>query len=214
MGLFLMPQWYENNRKLFREERMAMASVYPLLRLAVVYPGFKLNSVCFLKQECAVVHGIYSLSIPDSTRQIDYRISILLPSKYPKIPPEMFCNDPKLPIGEIDRHIMKDGRACLGVQADINMRWAAGPTIVEFLENIVEPFLDQTEENRLQRGRQPFLITAHAQCHLQPCLFSKLAGILAHCRPKAQALQVNWPQGEYGATHVVNVGLHHIFQGA
>ena len=68
-------------------------------------------------------------------------MSILLPIKYPKIPPEIFCNDPKLPIGNIDRHIMKDGRACLGVQADIGMRWAAGPTIVGFLENIVEPFL-------------------------------------------------------------------------
>lgn len=136
-----MPQWYKNNRRLFREERMAMASVYPLLRLAVVYPGFKLNSVCFLKQECAVVHGIYSLSIPDSNRQIDYRIALVLPIKYPKISPEMFCNDPKLPIGEIDRHIMKNGSACLGVRADIGMRWAAGPTIVEFLENIVEPFL-------------------------------------------------------------------------
>ena len=136
-----MSQWYKNNHKLFREERKAVDSAYPFLKLAVVEPGFRLNSLCFLKNKCAVVHGIYKLSIPDSNRKIDYRIALLLPSKYPKIPPEMFCNDPKLPIGEIDRHIMKDGRACLGVQADISMRWAAGPTIVEFLENIVEPFL-------------------------------------------------------------------------
>ena len=33
-----MPQWYKNNRKLFREERKAVASAYSLLRLAVVYP--------------------------------------------------------------------------------------------------------------------------------------------------------------------------------
>lgn len=136
-----MGQWYEGNRKLFREERKALASAFPLLRLVVVGPGFKINSVCMLKRECAIVHGMYSLRIPDSCRQIEYGIVLALPSNYPKRPPQMFCNDPKLPIGDIDRHIIKDGRACLGVQADISMRWSAASTIVDFLDSLVAPFL-------------------------------------------------------------------------
>ena len=56
-----MAQWCEGNNKLFREERRALASAFPLLRLAVVGPGFKINSVCILKHECAIVHGIYNL---------------------------------------------------------------------------------------------------------------------------------------------------------
>ena len=136
-----MGQWYEGNRKLFREERKALASACPLLRLVVVGPRYKINSVCTLKLECAVVHGIHNLQIPDSCRQIEYGIVLVLPSNYPKHPPEMFCNDPKLPIGDIDRHIMRDGRACLGVQADISMRWSAASTILDFLDSLVAPFL-------------------------------------------------------------------------
>jgi len=136
-----MAQWYEGNRKLFRKEREALASAFQLLRMVVVGPGFKINSVCMLKHECAVVHGIYNLQIPDSCRQIEYGVVLVLPRNYPKHPPEMFCNDPKLPIGNIDRHIMSDGRACLGVHSEISMRWSSSSTIVGFLERSVAPFL-------------------------------------------------------------------------
>ena len=136
-----MGQWYKSNRKLFREERKALAAVNPLLRMAVVGPGFHINSVCQLKYECTVVHGIYNLPIPESSRQIEYGIVLVLPNRYPENPPELFCNDPSLPIGNIDRHIMHDGHACLGVQAEIGMRWSQCPTIVGFLENLVTPFL-------------------------------------------------------------------------
>jgi len=136
-----MAQWYEGNRKLFREERKALASAFPLLRLVVVGPGFKINNVCKLKHESAIVHGIYNLDIPDSCRQIEYGVVLVLPSNYAKRPPAMFCNDPKLPIGNIDRHIMTDGRACLGVHGEISMRWLLSSTIVGFLKSFVAPFL-------------------------------------------------------------------------
>ena len=136
-----MGQWYESNRRLFREERKALASGCPLMRLAIVGPGFKINSACKLKVECAVAHGIFSLQIPDTCREIEYGIVVLPPINYPKSVPQLFCNDSKLPIGNIDRHIMTDGRACLGVQAEISMRWSAGSTIVDFLDNLVAPFL-------------------------------------------------------------------------
>ena len=136
-----MAKWYESNRKRFHEERKALASTCPLLRLVIVGLDFKINSVCRLKLECAVAHGVYSLQIPDSCRQIEYGIVLVLTSNYPKAAPLMFCNDPKLPIDNIDRHIMSDGRACLGVQAEISMRWSPGSTIVDFLDSLVAPFL-------------------------------------------------------------------------
>ena len=136
-----MAQWYENNRKLFRKEMRALASACPLMRLEVVGPSFRINNVSSLRHESAIAHGTYALQIPDSTRQIEYGIVLLLPKNYPKRPPEMFCNDPKLLIGDIDRHIRSDGRACLGVQADIGIRWSPNSTIVDFLNHLVAPFL-------------------------------------------------------------------------
>lgn len=136
-----MNQWYASNRRLFREERSGLAAACPLLRLVVVGPGFEINRACRLKLECAVAHGRYCLPIPATDREIEYGIALLLPGNYPKCPPEMFCNDPKLPIGNIARHIMNDGRACLGVQAEISIRWSAGSTIVNFLDSLVAPFL-------------------------------------------------------------------------
>lgn len=136
-----MAQWYKSNRKLFREERKALASSCLMLRLSVVGPGFKVNSACYLKHECAVVHGTHDLQIPDTNRQIDYGIVLILPNNYPKLPPLMYCNDPKLPINDIDRHIMKNGRACLAVYAEIRKRWPPGSNIVDFIDELVSPFL-------------------------------------------------------------------------
>lgn len=100
-----------------------------------------MNNVLSLKQESVVVHGTYGIDIPDSNDQLEYGICVLLPGRYPKQHPMLFCNDPKLPIGNIDRHIMKDGSACLGVYADIMTRWSMKSDIVNFLENFVTPFL-------------------------------------------------------------------------
>jgi hypothetical protein len=136
-----MAPWYEGDRKLFHKERRALAADFPLLRLVVVGPGVRINNVCKLKHERAIVHGMYNLQIPDSCRQIEYGVGLVLPRNYPKRPPDMFCNDPKLPIGNIDRHIMSDGRACLGVHGEISMRWSSNSTIVDFLESFVAPFL-------------------------------------------------------------------------
>jgi hypothetical protein len=88
-----------------------------------------------------VVHGTYGISIPDSEDQIEYGICILLPDRYPEQLPVLFCNDPKLPIGIIDRHILSDGSACLGVYADLMTRWSMKSNIASFLEHFVAPFL-------------------------------------------------------------------------
>jgi hypothetical protein len=104
-------------------------------------PNYRLNRVSVLRQESVVVHGTYEIAIPDSNEQIEYGICILLPGKYPKNPPVLFCNDSKLPIGHIDRHIMTDGSACLGIYTDIMTRWSMRPDIVNFLDNFAASFL-------------------------------------------------------------------------
>ena len=136
-----MTPWFKSNRKLFREERAALASAAPLLGMIIVGPRFRLNSKPDLIQEFVVIRGTYGVSIPDSGRQIEYGIFILMPNNYPKQVSNLFCNDPKLPINDIDRHIMSDGSACLGVYTDIMTRWFLKPDIVNFLENFVAPFL-------------------------------------------------------------------------
>jgi hypothetical protein len=60
---------------------------------------------------------------------------------YPKSPPMLFCNDPRLPIDDLDRHILTYGQACLGIYADIGMRWPVGSTTADFLKDLVAPFL-------------------------------------------------------------------------
>ena len=136
-----MTPWFKSNRKLFRKERAALASVAPLLGMVIVRPRFRPDSKKVLKQESVVVRGTYGISIPGSAHQIEYGIFIFMPNNYPKQVPNLFCNDPKLPIGDIDRHIMSDGSACLGVYTDIMTRWFLKPDIVNFLENFVAPFL-------------------------------------------------------------------------
>jgi hypothetical protein len=109
--------------------------------MIIAGPNFRLNSESDLTLESVVVHGSYGIAIPDYSDQIEYGICILLPDNYPKQAPVLFCNDPKLPIGNIDRHILDDGTACLGIYADIMTRWSLHPDIINFLENFVAPFL-------------------------------------------------------------------------
>jgi hypothetical protein len=136
-----MTLWYKSNQRLFREERGTLVSAAPLMGMIIAGPDYRPNKVSFLKEESVVVNGTYGISIPDSKDQIEYGICILLLERYPKQLPILFCNDPKLPIGNIDRHILSDGSACLGVYADLMTRWSMKSDIANFLENFAAPFL-------------------------------------------------------------------------
>ena len=136
-----MVQWYRSNQRLFREEKAALACNHPSLILEILSAGTPINKYVSLQREEAIVRGVYYLQIPNTTRKYDYSIALRLPDHYPKDPPVMYCNDPKLPI-DIDRHILRDGQACLGVPADIRRQWSVGAgNIVFFLEEFVAPFL-------------------------------------------------------------------------
>jgi len=135
-----MGRWY-NNRQLFHMERDSLTGACPLLGMVIAGAGFQVNSEYCLGRESAIVHGSYGIQVPNSPRSIEYGIFLVIPDEYPKSLPMLFCNDPKLPIGNIDRHIMSTGQACLGVYAEIGTHWLPGSSIVDFLHNLVAPFL-------------------------------------------------------------------------
>ena len=135
-----MAQWYETNQRLFREEKAALTCKHPSLIFEVLSAGTPINKYVSLEREEAVVRGIYYLEVPDTTRKYDYCIALRLPDDYPKHPPVMYCNDPKLPI-DIDRHILKNGQACLGAAAEVRWKWFSAPNIASFLDVLVAPFL-------------------------------------------------------------------------
>lgn len=136
-----MAQWYLHNHRLLRDERDALAAACPLMMLRIVGPGFPFNSVFRTPFECAVAHGTYTVHSPNPQAEVEYGISLWLPESYPREPKLMFCNDPKLPIKVLDRHILLYGQACLEVQPEIRRRWPPGSNLVGFLKNLVDPFL-------------------------------------------------------------------------
>ncbi|HPG00213.1 MAG TPA: hypothetical protein PLE77_09080 [Kiritimatiellia bacterium] len=136
-----MTRWFESNRSLFEREREALAIHQPLMTLDVLHPGAKINALVTLKSDAAVAHGSYCIEVPGTARHRDYSIAVITRDDYPKSMPFVYCDDPKLPIGNIDRHIMKDGQACLGVYAELRQRWKEASGITTFLKDIVAPFL-------------------------------------------------------------------------
>lgn len=136
-----MSRWHRHNRRLFRKERRALADACPLMMLSVVGPGFPINPVLMTGVECVIAHGTYVLKAPTGHDDVEYSFTLWLPGNYPKSPPIMFCNDAKLPLSVLDRHILSDGQACLELRPEIRRRWPPGSNLVDFLVNLVEPFL-------------------------------------------------------------------------
>ncbi len=136
-----MRQWYQNNRRLFRKEREALAVYSPLMMLSVVGPGFQVSPTLVTKFECAVAHGTHILNTPGIEPDVEYNITLWFPDDYPNSFPIMFCIDDKLPIEMLDRHILSDGQACLEVGPEIRRRWPKGSSITDFIEKLVNPFL-------------------------------------------------------------------------
>lgn len=136
-----MSIWYQSNQRLFREEKTALTIGQPLMALTILPQGTWLNRVTQLKKESAVALGTYALVVPESTRHYDYGIAITLSHDHPLSMPVMYGDDPKLPIGVLDRHILANGQACLGVPGDVRRRWNPEAGIMGFLDGFVAPFL-------------------------------------------------------------------------
>ena len=124
MGMAPMTVWHQSNQRLYRKEQAALTVAQPGMSLEIRPPGFRINQKLSLKRECAVAAGTYSLKAPETGRY-DYQIAVVPPDNYPASPCVVFCNDPKLPIGNLDRHILSNGQACLAVPGDLRRRWPA-----------------------------------------------------------------------------------------
>jgi len=135
-----MTAWYKKNPGLYRKEQAAIALAQPGMALDIRPSGFRINQEQKWEQECAIAAGIYRLQAPN-TMQYDYRIAVVLLDDYPNSPCVVYCNDPKLPIGNIDRHILANGQACLATPADLMCRWKPESGITGFLDEFVAPFL-------------------------------------------------------------------------
>jgi hypothetical protein len=136
-----MAQWFESDRRLYEKEKRSIASAYPLLRIAVFDPGFQVNRATRLMERSALVHGVIDVADEKGQFLTEYGIVLLIPVTYPRQWPILYGNDAKLPIGDIDRHMLSSGQACLAVDSDIVARWSPAIGIAGFLRELVEPFL-------------------------------------------------------------------------
>ena len=138
-----MSAWYKKNPNLFERERRALAQASPLMGLTIVGPEFAVNKFCILKSDAAVAYGTHQVVMPNSGgRKLEYKIALWTPHNFPKRPPVMFCNDPKLAWQEnLDRHIYGLGQACLAVNAEVRLHWPPGSSLADFLIRLVEPWL-------------------------------------------------------------------------
>jgi len=133
--------WYKTSQRLFREEQAALPSAQPGMSLQILASGTRATRHFCLPEERAVARGAFALQVPGSTRHYDYQIALVVPARYPCDPPVLYCDDPKLPVGNVDRHILRYGQACLAVRAEVRQRWDSNAGLLGFLDDLVAPFL-------------------------------------------------------------------------
>ena len=136
-----MVPWYKTKPGYFEEERSAILRSQPTLTLGVYSAGTPVGKHQKLSVECALCLGVYQLRVPDTDRHHDYSVVILIHPNHPKEIPALFCDDARLPAGNLDRHILRTGQACLGVEADIRNRWNPKSGLMGFLDQFVAPYL-------------------------------------------------------------------------
>lgn len=134
-----MDYWHIENNNLFKEFKKGIDNNYPTLNVSI---------------EGKIVFVRGTLRLKDSSgKEIDsYLIEIRIPHNYPKKPPQVKEIGSKLPKTS-DRHVNKDGTACLYFRDEEYKYWNKNSTIVDFIKNVIEKFfLWQTEYN-LTNGR-------------------------------------------------------------
>jgi hypothetical protein len=83
-----------------------------------------------------VVSGVF-----EATAGACYTIRLVLPPKYPKDVPMLYCNKDEIP-WEGKRHVFVDtGAACLCAQSEYRIHWPHGAGLVAFIDKLVIPYL-------------------------------------------------------------------------
>ena len=136
-----MRQWFDLNPDYFQQEKAAVAAEQSGLILEIAPTGTRVTQSHSLVHARAICRGTYALRVPDSPREYRYSITVITQSRHPTEVPTLCCNDPMLPAGILDRHIMDDGMACLGIGAEIKRKWRPEHGLIGFFKNFVSPFL-------------------------------------------------------------------------
>ena len=136
-----MRQWFDSNPEYFQKEKDAVAIEQPGMALEKAPKGTRVTPTHSLVCERAICRGKYLLRVPDSGRGYEYSVTVITSSAYPVEMPTLCCNDPKLPAGILDRHIMSDGMVCLGIGGELKRKWRPENGLVGFFRDYVTPFL-------------------------------------------------------------------------
>ena len=102
-------------------------------RLAVAFPSLTLDT----SQIPAKVTGTMWLH-PEL--ELGFSIDLEVPGNYPRGIPKLWCNPLEIP-WEIDRHVFREGLACLCVSSEYRKHWPPGSDLTDFLSTLVRPYL-------------------------------------------------------------------------
>lgn len=117
--------WHEQNPELYACTRAAVESAYPALHFE-------------LRDRIVFVAGSFPIS--DGAGIVDaFDIEIKLPPRFPKQFPIVKEVAGRIP-WSLDRHMLKDGVACLFVQEDWWVAHPAGFTLEEFLDGPIRTY--------------------------------------------------------------------------
>ena len=70
---------------------------------------------------------------------VGFSIDLTVPNNYPNGVPVLKCNPKEIP-WKVDRHVYRNGVACLCVASETRIHWPRGSDITDFLNNLVVPY--------------------------------------------------------------------------
>lgn len=117
----------KTTKQLLDKDIVATLESYPELQL------ISNNGTIFLK-------GIYTVRDNNSVIQGEYEIAIVIPKRYPYEFPKLYELSQKIMPRIDDRHIDKNGLACVEIEQNILIESKKGITIKQFIEKYVHRY--------------------------------------------------------------------------
>lgn len=132
--------WYISNPQLLQQEKESLSQKYPDFEVDILPTGTDIGRGDVLVRDCVVAKGCFRFAFPKRTDFIDYSVAVVTSDNYPSTIPALVCVDEKIPIS-LDRHVLSDAKACLGVPSEINKVWRTNPCLTFFLDKFVAEFI-------------------------------------------------------------------------
>lgn len=134
-------------------------------RLAEIFPTLTLDT----SRIPARVTGIMWIE-----PELGFSIDLEVPESYPLGIPKLRCNAREIP-WEIDRHVLRNGIACLCVTSEYNKHWPPGSDLTDFLTTLIQPYLI-AQAYYQDHGRWP---SGHERSHGATGVFEAFTDLLA-----------------------------------